>query len=107
MGSGFEVLMPLLCAGHFWRHGDKYAVGLMLVWAGQAITSVSVYAGDAIVQQLELLGGNENVIHDWNWMLVDLGLLAYTLPPALGLYVVGWLVAGVGVVVAMWACVRT
>src|SRR3712207_7366884 len=37
----------------------------------------SVYAGDAVAMQLPLLGGDDSM-HDWNWMLDELGLLSRT-----------------------------
>lgn len=39
--------------------------------------NVSVYAGDALDMQLPLLGEQDS-IHDWNYLLEHLGLLAST-----------------------------
>jgi hypothetical protein len=77
MGSGTQVLIPLLCAAQFYRQNNLFAVAVMVMWAGQSMHGVAVYAADAQVMQLELLGG-DNVIHDWNYLLHTLGLLKYT-----------------------------
>jgi hypothetical protein len=44
------------------------------MWFGQNIINVSIYIKDAIVMQLPLLGG-DSVIHDWNYILSELGIL--------------------------------
>ena len=46
----------------------------MLFLIGESLLNVSVYAGDAVLMQLPLLGGDDS-IHDWNYLLDQLGLL--------------------------------
>lgn len=84
-GSGLQVLVPLVCAISFWRRGDIYAVGIMLMWMGESCAEVARYAGDAVVMQLELLGGDD-AIHDWNFILDTLNLLSWTPYISYGLY---------------------
>ena len=74
MGSGFQVLLPLSIAGYFFYTRQRYAGAITLMWVGQNLINVSVYAGDAISMNLPLLGG-DSVIHDWNWLLSTLGIL--------------------------------
>lgn len=84
-GSIFQVMIPLMCAIAFLRKGDVYAVGLMLLWAGQSTAGVARYAGDAINMQLELLGG-EASIHDWRFILETLDMLTWTYHISYALY---------------------
>src|SRR3569832_770527 len=77
MGSGLQILLPLSIAGYFFYHRQRYEGALTLMWAGQNMVNVSVYAGDAIAMQLPLLGG-DSVIHDWNYILNSLHALALT-----------------------------
>jgi len=76
-GSFFQVLIPLICAGYFIVRAEFYSGSLVFFWVGQSIVNVSVYARDAVVMQLPLLGG-ESVIHDWNYLFGKLHLLPYT-----------------------------
>ena len=52
-----------------------------MLWVGQSILNVWVYASDAVVMQLVLTGGStgaEGSFHDWNYMLTSTGLLDST-----------------------------
>lgn len=81
-GSLLQVIMPAAFVVHFFRRKDPYAAGMVLLWAGQSILNVSVYAADAVKMELPLLGGDA-VTHDWNYLLETAGLLRLT-----------WLVSG-------------
>jgi hypothetical protein len=76
-GSIFQVLVPLICSATLAYQYQYFSASLVLFWVGESIINVSIYAGDAIVMRLELLGG-DNVGHDWHNMLSMLGLLSYT-----------------------------
>ena len=56
-----------------------YRLGIQigLLWLGQNLINISVYAADAQAQKLPLLGGN-SVYHDWHYMLGEIGLLEYS-----------------------------
>lgn len=80
-GSLFQVIMPALFVGYFVWKGQHYSAAIVLFWVGQSILNVWVYAADAVVMQLVLLGGltgSEGSFHDWNYMLTRLGLLDST-----------------------------
>jgi hypothetical protein len=76
-GSLFQVIVPLVFAGYFYFNRKHYSCALVLFWAGESLLNVSVYAGDSVLMQLPLLGGNDS-LHDWNYMLDHLGLLHQT-----------------------------
>ncbi len=77
MGSGLQVLLPLFIACYFFYTRQNFAGSITLMWVGQNIINVSVYAGDAVAMQLPLLGG-DSVIHDWHYLLSTLGVLGWT-----------------------------
>lgn len=87
MGSGFQILVPLIFAGYFFLRRDTFAMSIMLLWAAMNCINVSVYAGDAIAMELPLLGGE----HDWNYILSTLDILKYTPKVALGFEFLGYL----------------
>lgn len=78
-GTILQIAVPLVFAGYFFAKGDLFSGSLTAFWAGQSIINVSTYAGDAIAMELPLLGGG---IHDWNYMLTELGILSAA--PAIG-----------------------
>jgi hypothetical protein len=101
MGSGLQVLLPFFISIYFFLHEQKVSGALCLLWVGQNLLNVSVYAGDAINMNLNLLGG-DSVIHDWNYLLSTSGLLKYTNIAALSIYDLGILFLVVGTVGAVY-----
>ncbi|MEN9622214.1 MAG: hypothetical protein RLZZ67_648 [Candidatus Parcubacteria bacterium] len=100
-GSGFQILVPLLISIYFFKTGQKLSGALCLLWVGQSILNVSVYAGDAIVMQLELLGG-DGVMHDWNYILSTLDILHHAPRIARVMYQIGVMTIGAGTVMAVY-----
>ena len=76
-GSLFQIIMPAIFVGYFVYQRSLYSAALVLFWVGESILNVSVYAGDSLALQLPLLGGQDSV-HDWNYILSNLGLLQST-----------------------------
>lgn len=74
-GTLFQLIVPAVFAGYFWWNEKHFSAVVVLFWVGQSFINVYIYAQDAIVMQLPLVGGG---IHDWNWMLSRFGLLAST-----------------------------
>jgi hypothetical protein len=73
---------------------------LVLFWVSESLLNVSVYAGDAVVQQLPLLGVQDS-IHDWNYLLEDKGLLGSTRQIAGAIRLAGTAVIVTGLVLAI------
>lgn len=78
-GTLFQIGIPLLITLYFWKRGELFSASLTLFWVGQNFINASVYAGDAIVQVLPLLGDDGSGSgHDWTNMLSMLGILKYS-----------------------------
>ena len=80
-GSLFQVIVPAVFVGYFWWNEKYYSAAIVFFWFGQSILNVFVYAQDAVVMQLVLLGGltgSEGSFHDWNYLLTETGLLNST-----------------------------
>ena len=73
-GSLMQIIIPSIIAGFFFRNNYRTGVQVALLWLGQNFINISVYAADARMQKLPLLGGNK-VYHDWHYILGELGLL--------------------------------
>ncbi len=96
MGSGFQIFLPLFIAFYFLCHRQRISGAICLMWVGINLINVSVYAGDAIVMQLPLLGG-DGVMHDWNYILTTLDTLSSTPTVATTLYGLGAVSIGIGI----------
>lgn len=90
-GSLFQIIFPLLFVFYFYRKEEYFSASLLLFWVGQNIINVSVYASDAIVMQLPLLGGDSSQ-HDWNNLLQMSGVLQYTNEIGSGIFITGIIV---------------
>ncbi|MEO7539130.1 MAG: hypothetical protein ABIV21_03840 [Pyrinomonadaceae bacterium] len=80
-GSLFQVIFPAVFVGYFIWQRSFYSAAIVLVWVGQSILNVWVYASDAIAMQLVLTSGftgSEGSFHDWNYLLTATGLLNST-----------------------------
>lgn len=75
-GTLMQVILPSLIAWHFWRDHYQTGVQASLLWLGQNLINISVYAADARAKKLHLLGGNK-VYHDWEYILGTLNLLEF------------------------------
>jgi len=73
-GTIFQLLIPAVCLVHLLRRGANLGWQLCLFWIGENLLNVSVYAGDAIKQELPLVGGG---VHDWTYLLTETGLIAH------------------------------
>jgi hypothetical protein len=94
-GSLFQVIVPITFAGYFFFTGKQFSAALVLFWLGESLLNVSVYAADSVHMQLPLLGGNDT-IHDWNYMLNELGWLWHTEK-------IAFLIRGVGTLTIVFA----
>jgi len=80
-GSLFQVIFPAVFVGYFIWQRSYYSAGLVLLWVGQSMLNVYVYAQDAVAGQLMLtsgLTGSEGGFHDWTYLLETTGLLNST-----------------------------
>ncbi len=96
-GSLMQVLIPLLLVLYFAFRGEFFSSSILLFWLGHSIINVSVYAGDAFLRQLPLLGG-DGVIHDWAYLSAHLGLGRSVLTLSKFLHALGALTILIGLV---------
>ncbi len=75
-GTLMQIILPSLIVFYFIKNYYRTGVQIGLLWLGQNLINISVYAADARARKLHLLGGNR-VIHDWNYLLGRLGILSY------------------------------
>lgn len=90
-GSFIQVLVPCVVAYYFYRKGALFSSIVTLLWVGESIVNVGVYAYDAKDMVLPLVGG-ENTIHDWNYLLTSIGLTEHAHGVGVFIKLVGFLV---------------
>ncbi len=73
-GTLMQLIIPAAIAVYFLQQRQGHAATVTLVWLAQSLFNVSVYVRDARVQALPLLGDG---LHDWNYLLAGLHLLAW------------------------------
>ena len=95
-GSFNQVLIPIIVCTYFFLNNKKFSGSLILFWIAQNFFNVAIYAGDAIKMQLNLLGGKENVIHDWNALFIYWGVLRHTNEIALSIRYFGMVILILG-----------
>jgi len=87
-GTLMQIILPLLLVYYFVSHRKNFGTQISLVWLGQNLMNISVYAADAQERALPLLGGNK-VYHDWHFLLGSTGLLEYDNQIGMGFYLIG------------------
>ena len=90
-GTLMQIIFPSLIVYYFLKNYYRTGTQIGLLWLGQNLINISVYAADAKARKLHLLGGNR-VIHDWNYLLGKLGLINYSSE-------VGYFFAGLAILV--------
>lgn len=73
-GTLMQIILPLIFIYYFVSNKKRAGVQISIVWLGENLMNISVYAADARARRLPLLGGNK-VYHDWTYILGELGLL--------------------------------
>lgn len=80
-GSLFQIIFPAVFVGYFIWYEKYYSAAIVLLWVGQSLLNIYVYAADAVIMQLVLTSGftgSEGSFHDWNYLLTETGLIGST-----------------------------
>lgn len=93
-GTLMQLLVPFLIAWSFFKNDYLPGTQTGLLWFGQSLINVSVYAGDARSQALPLFGP-PGALHDWHYLLGQFGLLEYDTAIGLCFYVMALLIFAV------------
>jgi hypothetical protein len=75
-GTIAQILIPGMFVVFYLVRGNKIPAQIALVWLGQNLINISIYASDARTQKLHLFGGKK-VYHDWTYLLRETGLLNF------------------------------
>lgn len=95
-GTIGQLFVPAAFTVYFHLRREGFSSAVTLFWCGQNLFNISLYVKDAQAMALPLVsvGGGDDTIHDWNYILSRLGLLR-------GDQVIGTSIFLLGVVVIM------
>lgn len=93
-GTIGQLFVPAAFVVYFITRKEFYSSSISLFWFGQNMFGISVYIKDASAMALPLIsmGGGKDTIHDWNYILLRLGLLRWD-------QTIGNAVCGIGVAI--------
>lgn len=100
-GSLAQIVIPLVFVGYFYGRNDYYSASILFSWLGYNLLNLSVYVDDAVDMQLPLLGG-DSAIHDWNFLLNDMGWLQHTHQIAALMNGIGFTILVVSILTALY-----
>jgi hypothetical protein len=75
MGSGTQLLIPLIVIIVFVRQPDYFGVAVGGFWLSFSLFELANYIGDARAMELPLVGFTDDPEHDWHYLLSTTGLL--------------------------------
>ena len=75
-GTLMQIIIPGMFVVYYLIVRKRVWAQIFLIWLGENLINISVYAADARSQKLPLLGGNK-VYHDWTYLLIQTDLLMY------------------------------
>jgi len=96
-GTLMQIILPSIIVFYFFRNMYRTGMQIGLLWLGQNLINISVYAADARAHKLPLLGGSK-VYHDWTYILSELGILNFDIE-------VGYFFFGLAIIVFIVALV--
>ena len=101
-GSLLQVLLPGIVAWSALTWGSRAGFQLGMVWLGQSLIDVSVYAADAKARAIPLIGRLGPESHDWYNLLAPIGWLDHAEAVGLAFVVAALIAWGVGLSAPKW-----
>lgn len=77
MGSGTQVLVPLIVMAIFFYQPDYFGVSVGGFWLSFSLFELANYVGDARAMELPLVGFSDTPEHDWHYLLSTVGMLRF------------------------------
>jgi hypothetical protein len=95
-GTIGQLFIPIAFTVYFFFRKELFSASVTFFWVGRNLFNISLYVKDAQTMALPLVsvGGGEDTIHDWNYLLSHAGLLRWDRQ-------VGSLVYGLGLLVTI------
>lgn len=106
-GTLLQIIAPLAGAAMFLKQRDWFAISFAFAWLGTNFFGIAPYAADARARLLPLVTpGPGDPIHDWYYMLAQLGWLEHDEMIGGFFRLLGVLSMGVGIGFGGWLLLR-
>lgn len=78
-GTIGQLFVPVAFTIYFYLRKEFFSSSVTLFWTGQNFFGISPYVKDAQAMALPLVsvGGGDDTIHDWNYILSKIGILRW------------------------------
>jgi len=78
-GTMGQLFAPIAFGLYFYLRNERFSTSVVLFWLGQNLVNITRYVKDAqaMAQPLVSVGGGDDSIHDWNYILLKLNLLRH------------------------------
>ena len=106
MGSGAQVLAPLITILVFYRQPDYFGMSVGGFWLSFSLFELARYVGDARAMELPLLGLTDDPEHDWHYLLSAMGLLNLDTTLAFLIRVVAFAIGAASLAFGVWLLVK-
>jgi hypothetical protein len=106
-GSLTQLLVPLIGVGMLLYQRDYFGIAVAGCWESFSLYNLATYIGDAQTMQLPLVSiGGGDAYHDWEYLLVHLGLIEHDAKIAALTRGIGFVVLLVSWSWGAWVCYR-
>jgi hypothetical protein len=106
MGSGMQVLVPILVILIFYRQPDYFGMSVGGFWLSFSLFELASYVGDARAMDLPLVGFSDDPEHDWHYLLSTTHLLPLDTTFAFLIRVVATVIGAASLAFAVWLMMR-
>jgi len=106
MGSGMQILVPIIVIIIFYRQPDYFGVSVGGFWLSFALFELATYVGDARAMDLPLVGFSDHPEHDWNYLLGTMHMLPMDRALAFLLRVCATAIGAASLSFGVWLLIR-
>jgi hypothetical protein len=108
MGSVFQVAVPIVVIVIFYRQPDYFGMTVGGFWLSYSLFELAAYVGDARSQDLPLVGfaSQEDLQHDWHYILGQLHMLSLDTTLAFFIRVAAVAAGAASLTFAVWLLLR-
>ncbi len=102
MGSGMQVLVPVVVIVIFSRQPDYFGMSVGGFWLSFSLFELASYVGDARAMELPLVGFSDDPEHDWHYLLSTTHLLPFDTTFAFLIRVAATVIGMASLAFAVW-----
>lgn len=104
-GSITQLAAPVAAALLLLRQRDYFGFAVGGAWLSMSLSNLAVYVGDARAEALPLVSlGGGDVVHDWNYLLGSVHLLAHDTQIAAWVHAAAFLSLAASIGLGAWLC---